>query len=188
LINKQNLNIHTGPSKNPNCFLAPGRHIIIGLLLGAIFVNIVQFPAIERNITWIEYPALKKYPSHDLADIGRYYAGSTARAMFGPYLALSQIAPGINVIVPNDSPLENGFLYGLGLINNAETVNYDPNNILLNIDLNAYDIISLGGSENRPPGKVFLLVGSKKPQSLILIKQDEIVYLVDLNLIPSKPF
>ena len=188
MINKQNLNNHIRPSKKPSYLLAPGRYIILGLLLGAIFVNIVQFPAIERNINWIEYPALKKYPSYDLADIGRYYAGPTARAMFGPYLALSQIAPGINVIVPNNSPLENGLLYGLGLINNAETLNYDPNNILPNFDYNDYDIISLGGSENHPPGKVFLLVGSQKPQSLILIKQDDILYLVDLNLITSKPF
>lgn len=160
--------------------------LFLGILICAVFVNIIQFPAIEYSIASNNYPALKSYDSFDLVEIGRKYSGSIIRGRFGPYLGLSQIAPGVDVIVAYDSPLTNEMLYGFGLSRRVERLYYDAELIFPDFDLNNYEIISLGRSKDQSPGNVAIILGNEVPETLVVLKRNDTWYLIDINLLPDE--
>jgi len=160
--------------------------LLLGIIIGAIIANIIQYPAIDFNMTSVNYPSLKGYDSQDLAEIGRNYSGSFTRARFGAYLGLSQISKGVNVFLPIESSFTNEKLYGLGLIKSVERLNYDPKKLYLEFDLASYEIINFEGSEERGPGKVAVVLGRETPEAFIVLKRDDTWYFVDLDLFPEE--
>jgi hypothetical protein len=182
--NKKNIRCQT--NKNDSNSWIPRQMIFLGILISAILVNLIQYPAIDYHITSVNYPSLKGYVSYDLFEIACYHSGSHIRDRFGPYLGLSKIAPGVNVIVPINSTLTNERLYGLGLVRNVERINYDAEIVWADFNPDLYKKVILGGSESRGPGKTVIVLYNGEPETLVLIKKDVIWYLVDIKLIPNE--
>jgi hypothetical protein len=82
--------------------VAPYRTAILTTLLaGAIVVNIVQFPGIERG-RFREMQAIGRYDTADIAAF-TYRTCGWCRQRYGLYLALGTLAPGARVIIPTPS-------------------------------------------------------------------------------------
>lgn len=82
--------------------VAPYRaRLFAALLIGAIIVNIVQFPGIERN-RFREFEAIGRYETSDIVAIS-YRNGGWSRQRYGLYQGLGVLAPGATVYIPTPS-------------------------------------------------------------------------------------
>jgi hypothetical protein len=172
-----------------NCFTQrtkSGQIFLLGILVCGIIVNIAQFCAIEERINFINYSASKSYGTHDLVEISHKYAGPTSKSRFSPYLTLSKTAPGVEIFMPVDCTLTAERLYGLGRAGNVIRFNYDEEMLLSELDFAKYEIKILGGVEDRDQGVVAIIMKKQNPQALIVLRSDEIWYLVDKSLFPEE--
>lgn len=88
------------------------RQFFVALLVVAIAINVVQFPAADRDANAI-WQAVHQFDTSGFAELS-YAEDPHIRFAFGPYRALAELAPGSTVIVPDGSPETVARLYGAG--------------------------------------------------------------------------
>jgi hypothetical protein len=100
------------------------------------------------------------------------------------YLALSQKAPGINLILPNGCSLDKAQLYGLGRVERIEYRDYDPGKLLAAFDFSSHISVRLYTDRRLGPGPFAIATGKKKPETMIVLKRGDLWHLVDISLLP----
>lgn len=163
-----------------------GPIILLGLLLGVIIANIVQFPAIDHHIGGRNNPAIGRYESNILPEIARSGSGSNTEANFSFYLALSEIAPLAVIIIPSDSSLCPQMLYGLGRAASVEELSYDPETYFADIKLDDHVVMQHEPRDLwRGPGAYAFVLGEEKPEVFIALRKNETWYITGSDLLPS---
>jgi hypothetical protein len=168
--------------------LRSGRSMLLGLMVGAIMINIVEFPDIEIQTP---FPAIHSYETSDLVEITiSQSAGSSTMARYGPYLLLSRVAPGADIILPMEMPLEYPFttedFYGFGRAANVKILSYDPESVGSSIKPADHVVDSLiHGDDRTGPGPVAIAITGEMPVTLIAVRRDDLWYLVDSRLLPD---
>ncbi len=165
------------------CKQALFQFVLLGTLICAILINIIQFYPIDYQISGRNYSVLNSYGTGDLLAISYKYSGPNIRARFSPYLGLSQIAPGAIVTMPLECPLITYYLYGLGRVAHVERLNYDAETRFADFDTAYYEVEMFGRVDDRGPGEVAIVTGKDKPLHFIALLQDEIWHLVDVELL-----
>ena len=159
-----------------------GRLILLGILICATLINVIQFYVIDYHISGRNYSVLNSYGTHDLLDIC-FKVGNTTVVRYSPYLGLSKIATGANVFLTDDCPLITQDLYGLGRVANVKRLNYNAITLFADFDPAYYEVEIFGKIDNRGPGKVAIVFGEDKPLNLIALWRDDMWHLVDVELL-----
>ena len=108
--------------------------LLLGVLLGFMLANLVQFPAIEAD-TSPHWRAAHRYGSGDLTTIALDLdSAGNVPDHFGVTLSIGRIARGVEFVAPESFRLQRTLgereLFGLARVDRITLIDYDPHNLL----------------------------------------------------------
>lgn len=152
--------------------------IIFTLLVLTITINLFPFQPLGFQTRMTGYPAILQLAN----------AGITAETGIihrrGLYLALGEKAPDTNLHLPPKNNLDIAQLYGLGRVKNVIHEKYDPEIAFAGVDLSNHIVTGFNADERLGPGPFRIALGKEEPHTMVLLRRNNIWYLVDASLLP----
>jgi len=164
---------------HPAFFIRGIPHLFFVLLLFAIIANLTSLWPLRTQSYATGYRGILKK-----IRIGVVSDHKIIIHRRGLYLALSQKAPGINLILPNGCSLDKAQLYGLGRVERIQYRDYDPEKLLAEFDFSSHISVRLYTDRRLGPGPFAIATGKKQPETMIVLKRDDMWHLVDISLLP----
>jgi len=152
--------------------------VIFILLILAIIINLFPFQSLGLQTRMTGYPAIVQLAN----------AGITAETGIihrrGLYLALGEKAPDTNLLLPPNTQLDIAQLYGLGRVKNILYKKYDPESLFADVALSNYIVTGFNADIRLGPGPFRIAMGKEEPHTMVLLRRNNVWYLVDASLLP----
>lgn len=156
-------------------------HMVIGLLIVAIAINVVSFYRIEANTTR-DWTATNRPEGTD---------GNSVTTRYGHFTYLRDNAPNLILYASSKKPPKMAFqqrLFGLSRIKSLELKNYDPSQFLATIhtaDLGDTELYrNTLTSTLRGTSRNFLIIGKKPPiRQMVLVRDPETDIFIDVRVL-----
>jgi len=152
--------------------------VIFILLIFAIIINLFPFQPLGLPTRMTGYPAILQLANEGI---------SAKRVIIhrrGLYLALEEKAADTNLLLPPNTNLDIAQLYGLGRVKNVIHEKYDPETAFAGVDLSKYIVTGFNADPRFGPGPFRIAMGKQEPHTMVLLRRNNIWYLVDASLLP----
>lgn len=164
----------------------PNRHLYArGMLLGALLLGVVantaDFARVDRELGTI-YAAINRYESAEVTELVAAH-GPTVRERFQLYTDMRRWAKGTDVQLTPNLGVSSEQL--VGLAGAGEISSWDGDHQLSEEELTRVAAHTVASGSDRWAGEYALAVAPEEVETIVLLRQDERLLLIDVRLLPG---
>jgi hypothetical protein len=156
---------------------------VAGALLTLTLANLAQLPAMERHEE-LGFRAFLRQPTADMAELGLEYSPTTRRHR-SLYLELNLRAPGVDVVLGPGTELDPMELYGLARVREVVEVDYDPSELVPDLDVSDQVVVRSDDADERGPVPFTIALADDDPRTLVVRLVGARHDLIDIRLLPE---